>query len=69
MRFNWMLLSGILGMLTTVAKDPDDGGKLQVAHMERNSTLAEISALKLGIVHLKEELDECAAGVVCFSAV
>ena len=53
MRFNWMLLSGTLGMLTTVAKDPDDGGKLQVAHMERNSTLAEISALKLEIVQLK----------------
>ena len=29
-------------MLTTVAKDPDDGGKLQVAHMDLNSALAEM---------------------------
>ena len=69
MRFNCSLLFGIIGVLATRGKDPDNDGELQAVRMELHSAYAEIAALKLEIVHLRAELDDCAEGHVCSDVV
>ena len=65
MRFNLSLLLGIMGVLAARSKDPDKSDELQKALMKLEMAYVEIASLKLEIVHLKEELDECAQGHMC----
>ena len=69
MRFNLSLLLGIMGVLATRSKDPDDSDELRKALLQLDMAYVEIASLKLEIVHLKEELDECAQGHMCFVVV
>ena len=62
MRFNLSLLLGIMGVLATRSKDPDDSDELRKALLQLDMAYVEIASLKLEIVRLKEELDECAQG-------
>jgi len=62
MRFNLSLLLGIMGVLPARSKDPDDSDELRTALMKLEMAYVEIASLKLEIVHLKEELDECTQG-------
>ena len=69
MRFNLSLLLGIMGVLPARSKDPDDSDELRTALMKLDMAYVEIASFKLEIVHLKEELDECAQGHMCFVVV
>ena len=69
MHFNLSLLLGIMGVLATRSKDPDDSDELRKALLNLDMAHVKIASLKLEIVHLKEELDECAQGHMCFVVV
>ena len=69
MRFNLSLLFGIMGVLATQSKDPDDSDGLRQAYIDLNMARIEIASLKLEVVRLKEELGECSEGHVCFMVV
>ena len=66
MRLNLSLLFGIMGVLATQSKDPDGSDDLRQAYMDLNNANVEIDFLKLEVVRLQEELDECLQGHVCF---
>ena len=56
-------------MLAARSKDPDDSDELRKALLKLEMAYVEIASLKLEIVHLKEELDECAQGHMGFVVV
>ena len=56
-------------MLAVRGKDPDNIGESQDVYMELQAAHAENAALKLEIVRVKAELDDCAEGHVGFVAV
>ena len=65
MCFHLRLLLGIIGVLTTRGKESDNSQQLLSVRMELQSAYDEISALKLEVVRLKEELIACVEGHSC----
>ena len=63
--FQPVAVVGIMGVLATQSKDPDDSDGLRQAYMDLEMAHIEIASLKLEVVRLKEELDECSQGLVC----
>merc|ERR1719284_56038 len=52
-----------MGVLATQSKDPDGSDELRQAYMDLNNAIVEIDFLKLEVVRLQEELDECLQGL------
>ena len=58
-----------MGVLAARSKDTGDSDELRQLLMELEMAYDELESLKLEVVHLKGELDECNQGHMCFVVV